>query len=189
MKSNKYSKNNRSSSKKKTAILIIVAVLLVVGSVFAYNRYHNNDSEQPESINDSDINYGPPSQQEIDSAEDHKKAIDKNQDQSNSSNNSSDTKKSVKPVIISYGQGDGKFELSGRVPGILENSGTCTLTMTRGSSKATGSNTASPNVSEMSCGFIAIPLSKLGSGSWTAKITYKSSKAQGVSEPWTVEVE
>ncbi|HEX5797944.1 MAG TPA: hypothetical protein VFX79_01190 [Candidatus Saccharimonadales bacterium] len=186
MKNKKYTANNRSLSKKKITALIILVILLAVGSVFAYNRFNDTQSKSTDDTNG--IDYGPPSQKDVNSAEQHKKEIDKNQSQSDTPSQPG-AKKSVKPIIVSYGESDGKFEVSGRVPGIFEDSGTCTLTMTKGSARATGSSTATPNVSEMSCGFIAIPKSKLSSGSWSAKITYSSSKAHGVSDPQTVKVE
>jgi hypothetical protein len=61
--------------------------------------------------------------------------------------------------------------------------------MTRGSVKVTGSRAATPNVSDMSCGFIGIKRSQLSAGNWTATITYKSKTAAGVSSPQTVKVE
>jgi hypothetical protein len=74
------------------------------------------------------------------------------------------------------------------VPGIYEEGGTCTLILTKGSQRATGTSKSIKNVSETSCGFIKISRSRLAAGSWTATVSYGSAVAKGISQPQTIEV-
>lgn len=166
---------------KKTLVILMIVVLFGALGGFYYLKHKNNDNTAG-----SGINYGPPTQAEKKDSEDNKKTIDERENQS--TNASSSKFKAVTPVIASYGQTNTAVEVSARVPGVLEESGTCTLTLAKGSVKVVGSRTASPNVSEMSCGFISIARSKLSAGNWSATVSYSSSKARGTSSPVNIEV-
>lgn len=188
-KTKKYSASKANNNSRKKMMLALIGVLLIgsVGGVLAYNKYANNDSAQPTSADGSGINYSPPTKEDQKANDVYKNTLGNQQD--NQSSGNTNAKKSVKPVILSSGQTDTAVKVSGHVPGVLEDNGTCILTMTKGSAKVTGSRAATPNVSEMSCGFISIERSKLSVGNWTATITYKSKTAGGTSTPQTVKVE
>lgn len=168
---------------KKT---IVISILVLAGLSFGgYTYYKNHQNNKP----DDGINYNPPTKQEKKETEDFKKKlIDEQNAKNQNTKTDSSGKKVVTPQIVSYGQTNTAVEVSARVPGIFEDSGTCTLTLTKGSVTVTQNKQASPNVSEMSCGFISISRSKLSSGSWSAKVTYTSSKAHGASEPKVIAV-
>lgn len=156
-------------------------MLALAGGGIYYVKHRNTPSNTGDGIN-----YGPPTSQEKQDAENNKKTIDQRVSQQNSA--SSPAKKTVTPIIVSYGQAAGYVKVSARVPGILENSGKCTLTLKMGGESVSQSKDATPNVSEMSCGFISIARSKLSAGTWTATVSYSSSRAKGVSEPQDIDV-
>ncbi|HEX5798189.1 MAG TPA: hypothetical protein VFX79_02435 [Candidatus Saccharimonadales bacterium] len=179
-------------SKTKIIILSIVALALLGGGVAAYYyRYVDKDkAETADTTHNDNINYSPPTEQEKKETEEHKKSLAEDKAPTNNpTGNSPSTKKSVTPVIVSYGQASGNVEVSARVPGVIESNGTCKLTLTKGSDSVSQSKKATPNASDTSCGFISIPRSKLSSGSWSAKVSYSSSKAEGVSAAKTIKVQ
>lgn len=164
--------------KNKKNLLIIAAFILLAGAAGGF--YYLNHKNDNVGNSGGDINYGPPTQTEKQDAENHKKQIDQQEAAAQKSSDSS--YKKVTPVIISSGQVGDYVKVSARVPGVIENSGTCTLTMTMDGTRVSQSKEAAPNVSEMSCGFISIARSKLSSGNWSATVSYSSTKASGSSE-------
>lgn len=170
---------------KKYLILILVTLLALSGGALAYIKNRGNKNSDT-TTTDANINYSPPTDQEKKDAEDNKKIIDERESQRTSSEKSSH--KTVKPVIVSYGQVNDAVKVSARVPGVFEGDGTCTLTLTKNGVKVSQNKNASQNVSEMSCGFISISRSKLTAGDWSATVSYKSSKTSGTSASVVVEV-
>lgn len=70
----------------------------------------------------------------------------------------------------------------------LEEHGMCTLTMTLGNATATQSVDATPDATTMSCGSLEIPRGKLGTGSWLAVLSYRSTDRAGSAPAVTIEV-
>lgn len=170
---------------KKIPVIVLSAFLgLLIVALLYVNFSNENDPNDVDPVTGGEINYGPPTLQEIEEAEKHKEDI-----ASFSIKDNSPTNANVKPVIVSYGQNKESFEVSARVPGILEDSGNCTLKLTSSNHEASGKNKAVPNVTEMSCGFISIPLSKISKGTWTAVVTYMSKNSVGSSNLVDVQVE
>ena len=174
---------------KKTACFnkkqLLLALLATIVLALATLSYKNNRQSTPATTNTSgteSIDFGPPTDQDKKDAEAHKKQLSTAPD-----NTSSDAR--VTPVITSWGQSDGKVEVAARVPGILEEGGLCTLTLTRNDVSRTGTSNGIANVSEVSCGFIAIPRSSLTVGEWFATVAYSSLKTSGKSEPKNIKVE
>ncbi|MGY1858397.1 hypothetical protein [Modestobacter sp. SYSU DS0290] len=75
------------------------------------------------------------------------------------------------------------------VPGVVEEGGTCTLTLTRDDgTSATATREGVANVSTTSCGALSIAGDQLAPGAWTAVVGYRSGTTQGSSEPVQVDV-
>jgi hypothetical protein len=94
-------------------------------------------------------------------------------------------------VFITYAQWSNDtsaIEVGGYVAGVIEDDGTCTLTLTRGEVVVTGTVAGTPNASSTSCGGLSIPGNQLGTGHWNAVVTYDSSTSHGSSETVDVEV-
>lgn len=80
------------------------------------------------------------------------------------------------------------IQANGAVNNVVETGGTCTLTATKGSVSRSVSREATVNATNTSCGEITIPRSQLAVGNWTIRLSYSSSKSQGVSGSQTVNV-
>ncbi len=102
-----------------------------------------------------------------------------------------DTKKNVSPIITYWGQESPgtDFEANGRVAGVIESDGTCTLTLTKGGKSVSTKRTALANAQDTTCGLMTIKFSSLTAGDWKAVLSYSSSKSQGSSSAIVVKVE
>jgi hypothetical protein len=76
----------------------------------------------------------------------------------------------------------------GAYAAVVEDAGTCTLTLTQGATQKTETISALVDVSTMSCGGFAISGSQLSSGTWTAVVSYSSTLSSGQSSPVEVVV-
>lgn len=172
--------------KNKKLLLTLTTIAILVGAsagVYYFKHKHNPDN----TPSGNGINYGPPNAAEKQESADAKKAIDERQARIDSQPQTS--LKKVTPLIVSYAQASNAVKVSARVPGIFEESGTCTLTLSKNGVNVTQNKAATQNVSEMSCGFISIERSKLSSGIWSATVTYSSKDAGGTSSPASIEVQ
>lgn len=71
---------------------------------------------------------------------------------------------------------------------VIEQGGTCTLTMTMGDRSATQSVAALADATTTSCGTLEIPRGKLGTGAWLAVLSYRSTDRAGSAPAVTIEV-
>ena len=76
----------------------------------------------------------------------------------------------------------------GAYAAVVEEGGTCTLTLTGAGASATRTNDALTDVSTVSCGGFLIPGSALSTGTWSAVVTYASPSFSGTSSPVEVSV-
>lgn len=93
----------------------------------------------------------------------------------------------VQLTSAAWSAADQAVEVSAFVP-VVEEGGTCTVTLTSGSRSAQASGPAYPDASSTSCGLLSVPAAQLGSGTWTAVVTYRSSLTRAISDPTPVEV-
>jgi len=89
----------------------------------------------------------------------------------------------VTVTVVNYGFSSDGVYASGLVTGVTEDTGTCTLTATSGSSTASGTIEAAPSASAMNCGRISVAVP---AGDWTLSLSYSSATSQGTSETVTV---
>jgi hypothetical protein len=82
----------------------------------------------------------------------------------------------------------GQVMVGGYVEGVIEDGGTCTLTLTSGSSSATGSTRAHADATTTACGAVTVPGSQLAAGTWNAVLSYRSPEHSGTAAPVTVQV-
>jgi hypothetical protein len=95
---------------------------------------------------------------------------------------------SVVIVIADWNPNDKVIEVSGYVSGLIEDGGTCTLSVT-GPTTATATRAAVADVSTTSCGTLTIPASKVKDGTYSVTLGYKSATSRGTSEPMGVVVQ
>lgn len=175
---------------KKIIILSVLLLIIIVAVVLFLFR---NDST-PNNQDSGDINYNPPTEQELEETEQHKEEIaNKNQEYDPaqpSDTENSNGKKDIKPVVTFWGQASaGKdFELNGYVPGVIEEDGICTVILSKSSEEVTESKKALPDAQSTSCGLITIPRGQLSAGEWTVKLRYESSESAGISSPEKVSI-
>lgn len=174
-------------SNKKALIIgvVILLILAVCVALYLKNRHNNSEQVTTSPTSQEEVNLNPPTEQDKQEAATHKEQLS----QASGDPTPPPTNGKVTPVITSWGQSNGKVEVAARVPGILEEGGICTLTLKKGDVTRSGTSLGIANVSEVSCGFIAISRSTLTAGEWSATVAYSSSKATGVSEPKTITVE
>jgi hypothetical protein len=79
-------------------------------------------------------------------------------------------------------------EASGYVSGVVENGGSCTLTLTRNGQRVTVEGDAEADASTTVCGGLTVPRTSLTPGSWSGVLTYESAGSSGESAAVTLEV-
>lgn len=172
----------RALSNKKVIIPIIIVTLALVGGGLYYWYLRTNESKTT-----SRINFEPPTKEEKQQAEDNKERIvQKEQEQSTPP--PTDGRKTVTPIITSAEPFNGIVEVSGYVPGVFEDGGTCTATFVKGSSQVTKQSKGVKNVSNTQCNGLDAAISELSPGTWTVTLSYSSATAQGSSAGKAVEV-
>ena len=72
--------------------------------------------------------------------------------------------------------------------GIVESGGTCTLTLTKGSTAVDVSADAVDNVTSTSCPAMTVAGDRLESGTWQATLSYESGTSQGTGDAVEVQV-
>lgn len=171
---------------KNSIIIAAVTLVILAGGIALYLSNRTNNSEQVEATPTAqeEINLNPPTEEDIKEAETHKEQLAQFSDNPSAPPENG----KVTPIITSWGQANEKVEVAARVPGVLEEGGTCTLTLKKDGVTRSATSQGIANVSEVSCGFIAIPRSSLTAGEWSATVSYSSPKANGVSEAKTITV-
>jgi hypothetical protein len=93
-------------------------------------------------------------------------------------------------VVLTYADADsatGTVQASGFVAGILEDGGTCTLTLTNRGTEITVRSTATADATTTTCGLLETAPG-IPAGRWTAVLSYTSAKAEGTSRTAEVSV-
>jgi hypothetical protein len=94
------------------------------------------------------------------------------------------------PVVVTYSGFNptaGAVQLGGYA-GVVEDGGTCTLTLTQGGAKVAATSRASADASTTTCGELSVPRAKLAPGTWQAVLSYASATHTGTAAPVPVEV-
>ncbi len=179
----------------KKALITIPAILLIVGAT-AWGLDKANIINLPFLPNESagtenpgnGINYGPPTEEEKKETEQFKKDLEnKNYNQSSDTNSPASMKQaSVTMTYLTYGVGG--ISSSGFINNVFEDGGTCTLTLTKGSLKLSGTSSGIQDVNKTTCSPITINKNKLQSGEWYAVLSYKSSTINGSSPSRVINV-
>lgn len=179
-------KINTIKKRKKTLVIIVVTcvALGIAGGVLAWQLVQSNNSA-PQTTNDppavNDVNYGPPSETDISEGQDGKKSTYE-QNTSESNDNTDSSKKSV-AVGVSYADMyNNKLEIRAFTNGVIEGSGSCTATATKGSTVITETTTAFIDSSTTQCNPIYIEASRLSSGTWDVVVKFSSNSAEGTSD-------
>lgn len=175
----------RSTKQKssKTKLWIIGGILLAVAIVAATLFVLRDDKTTPAADNtDNGIDYSPATEEEK-ADSDRQKEVDAGRDDTPQTNN-------VTPVIVDAKQYGGEIEVRAYVPGIIEDGGACTITITKGQSTVVRRTEGAQDATNTNCGSIAIPRSEFSSaGQWSVVVSYSSAKYSGSSQAVTLEVQ
>lgn len=191
MKNKRFPKNKSYKRPRKSFVIaLIVALLVLAGLGSAYLLDGDTSSSNPiEPVkNKDDINLEPPSEKDLEATNKHKENLG-NTSKNNSESKPNNTTNAAKPIITSSGTYNNSVEVGARVPGIFEEKGTCILKLRKSGKTISKSQSATQNVSEMSCGFISISKSKLSHGTWSAQVSYKSDRYDGTSDVVKIKVQ
>lgn len=174
-------KINKQKKKNLTIITIVVAALLLIGGgVAAYMVMNNQNKADSQETND--VNYDPPTDQEVEEGQDAKKdAYENAENPSSDDKSTTETKKSVNVGVSFADMYDGKLEIRAFTNGIVE-AGTCTATIKKAGEEITKTSGAFIDASSTQCEPIYVPRSELSAGKWSVTVLFSSKTAQGTSE-------
>lgn len=189
----KVIKSNKKYHKKAIVALFIFLVLVALvcsayvyifnGNLFGWSAGNNNGDTK---IID-EVNYGPPTTQEINDGQSAKKAII-NKTQTNNSNDTG-SKQRIEVGIANAYKSDTDLEIRAFMPEIIEGNGKCMATLTKSTTKVTRTTEAFIDSTTTICRPLLIPLSQFPEkGVWKLVVTYSSSKYYGTSSPSEVEI-
>jgi len=175
---------------KKASIIISVLALLALiaaGLALAYNR-HWWPFTQENYIIDG-INYGPPTEEEIENSQDAKKKLLENEKSDDKSDDG--TRRKVNVGVSHSEVIDGNVEIRAFISGVVEGTGTCTATLSQsGEPSVVRATKAFVDTSTSQCEPILIPVNEFSqSGGWTLVVSYKSPTSSGESEKIPVKIE
>lgn len=98
-------------------------------------------------------------------------------------------KRAVTPVLVDASQYEDTIEVRAYVPGITENGGTCTVTMTLGAQKVTKQVGGTADATTTRCQNLNLPRSTFPqAGTWDVAVAYASATAAGTSATAKMEV-
>ena len=98
---------------------------------------------------------------------------------------------STVPVVMTYSGWNAasrRVMAGGYVTGVIEDGGTCTLTLTRNGVRVSAHGPARPDASTTACGGLTVSGGKLTSGTWKAVLSYASTASAGASSAVDVDV-
>lgn len=183
--------------KKKLLFAVLaglVIVSLLAGGWLLQSKRNNTSPAQAGTKAADSIKYAPATPQEKQQAEDRKDEIIRDQAKAEEAANAPKTssgKKAVTPVITYATYKDGMAEIQAYIPGLFEDGGSCTLTLTQASQTVTKQVPALANVSTTDCQRFNVPRADFpASGTWKVIINYSSTTAEGASsQNTTLEVQ
>jgi hypothetical protein len=79
-------------------------------------------------------------------------------------------------------------QVRGYAAGVVEDGGTCTLTLSKGTEQVTAEIEALPDASTTACGSVDVRGDQLSPGTWQAVLGYDSATSSGSSAPVQIEV-
>jgi hypothetical protein len=98
---------------------------------------------------------------------------------------------SAAQVVLSYASFDpnsAAVVAAGYVTPVIEDGGTCTLSLTKAGATVTATSTGTADASTTACGNLRVSRSRLSAGTWRAVLRYSSPAASGISQNISVQV-
>jgi hypothetical protein len=183
---------NKNNLNIKLVVVGLGVLLLIVASGFKLKDEFFSNSQPVKTpvaepvIREETINYAPATDEEKSEAESHKEELISRLNQESSANTN---KKQVSPVISRAQQNGFQIEINSYVTGVVEDGGTCTLSLRKGDLTITKTGTAFKDATTTICAPFLVPSNELEPGKWTALVAYTSNSASGISEEINFSVE
>jgi hypothetical protein len=176
--------------KNKKNILIIIAISAIVLLAAGYGAFAYAQSIWPFSHASVNESGDARTQEEIDelNAEDPTYPSDKNESNEDSTQNT-DTetnKSSVQVGISSAGKFNNTVEVRAFTSGVIEGSGTCTATFTKGNQTITEASSGFIDTHTTQCQPIVIQANQFEAGTWSLIVSYESADYKGASNPMEI---
>lgn len=167
-------------NKKLIVPACLVAILLLATSAYFVFIRDNQGSDQFTS-NDDNINYEPPTEDEIQQAENNKEEL--GNQVSGTPERTGSGKIAVVPIISTASP----TFVSGFVPGVFEEGGICKYEFSNDSQTFTKTSSGFGNVNNTQCEPLQLSNSDFPSnGSWNIVLNYSSTTAEGQSNASTI---
>lgn len=171
---------------KKLIFVLSSLIFIVLVTVSLYLVGQKQTSKISEANNNTKAQdgtqYPGPTEQELIDAQNNKAKLTNEDNKPSSYGN---TKRKVTPIITNANS----TEIRAFIPSIVEETGTCTATFTKGNNSFAKSSNGFANTSNTNCVPIILKRSDFDSaGSWSVKVSYISSTFQGDSNITNIEV-
>jgi hypothetical protein len=184
----KYAQNKSMVKPRRRflAPFVIITILIVAGVLTFFFRPESKMATPQPSVEIDTINFDPPSEEVRQETEENKKTLGDKP----SGDTTNPTPANVTPIVVDAGQYDQLVEVRAFVPGIYEDGGTCTATLTKQNLKLVKQSGAFKDATTTQCHPIIINRSEFSeAGMWTLVLSYAhSSGSNGSSAPRDVEV-
>jgi flagellar basal body-associated protein FliL len=180
---------NKNKSKKIILIVIAAVVLLIAAGLAYVYLFNGNLLGWKKSSNESSINYQPPTDSQK-SAGEETKANSVNDSQSNSTKQDPgdtpatppttqpDGTSKVEVSITAANQNGSVFQLRSIILAVV-NTGTCSLTLTKGAAVVTKTAPVQASANSATCQGFDVPVSELSAGTWQATVSFKNDTLSG----------
>jgi len=190
------SKHYKNNHKQRIVYIIVISSLLFTVGLYSFFKFNlMSKIRRSATVNDiSNINYGPPTEEEQRAGNDIKVDITQseqnNQKPSTDQPNEQNAKRSDLPVIISdatqYSQ---NIEVSAFIPNYFED-GKCIMTFSLGNLSVVKETDAHADASTTICANIAVPRSEFGQpGMWSLVVRYVTNNVDSSSNAKEVVVQ
>lgn len=183
-------KNKNSSLKWYKKWIVVVPLLFLLAGLVVGLIWYNNRSTTPKDKWQDGTNYRAPTEEEKNQANDAKdKIVEEDKEATETPTPAaSSSKKQVNVVISDASQYSDTVEVRSFVPGYTQ-SGTCTVTFSKGSQTFSRDTPANRDVSSTICKTVKVKAAEFPSkGSWQVIVSYSAEKAEGKSETTSFEV-
>lgn len=178
------SKNQSKLSRNKKLLagaLIIIAMAASSAGIYVYLNRSNKTASDVSTDTEQNVNYNPPTKEEINETEINKEDIANTPPPPSSSEN----KIKISPIITSSSQD----EVLAFIPNVIEDGGDCIGTFTKDTVSFYKQSKGFKNASVTNCEPINLVRSDFASaGTWSVTLRYSSSKTEGESKISTFEV-
>jgi hypothetical protein len=188
------------STKGKVAVVLTVATIGVVGAAAGYAVAHGSGgtSGNAEAAATTSTSTSAPSSAPVDVGDPSLTPVTGSAEGADPE--SGQTLATDQPVTVTtakvpvsvtfYGWNAvaGEAQVGGYVAGVVEDGGTCTLTLTKAGVKATAVKSAAADATTTTCGRLRIPGTQLSAGTWQAVLSYRSSGHTGSSDAVAIQV-